>query len=149
MDTYDQVRDLEMKLEKFYRELSENVVNPSLKMVMEKLADDQKEHLHLIDIRAEHIVGTEKMEDLTPRPHAFDYLKAYEFEAEDIDHKALYHQAHEMESELVMHYQKMLEASQVQGEKNLLDLLLKQEEYHIEVIDELYNIYTEERYHWK
>lgn len=148
MDAYDSMIELELKTEKFYRDLAEKIVNPSLKNVLTKLANDKKEHVHLINTRDEHLFDSEKMENLIERPHVFDYMKDFEFKPEELDHKALYHEAHHLETELVDHYKKMLEGSHRENEKNLLDLLLKQELYHIEVIDELYKGYTDKIELW-
>lgn len=138
MKSNDFAKQMELDGEKFYRELAEKIENASLKALIQRLADDEREHARLISIRGAYAGDAKHMEAIEPRENVFDYLKEYEYIPSDDDHEELYRLAHKAETDSVRLYKELIEKSDNQSEKEFFEFILKKELYHIEVIDSLF-----------
>lgn len=138
MKSYDFATQMEMDGEKFYRDLAEKIENPTLKSVIVRLADDEREHARLIRVRGAYAADAKNMEELAPRENVFDYLKDYQHYPSDNEHQDLYQLARKIETDSVIQYKNMIEESTTKEEKEFFEFILKEELYHIEVIDALF-----------
>lgn len=138
MKPYDFATQMEMDGEKFYRDLAEKIENLSLKEVIVRLADDERDHAQLIRIRGAYAADYKYMEEMEPRENLFDYLKDYQYVPSDDDHQDLYHMARKLETDSVLLYTEMIEKSNNKTEKDFFEFIKKEELYHIEVIDQLF-----------
>lgn len=138
MKSYDYAIKMELDGEAFYRELAEKIANPTLKEVIIRLADDEREHARLINLRGAYAGDKSKMPEMSPKENVFDYLKDYKYEPADDEHMELYRLAHKIETNSVINYKKMVEESETKAEQHFFEFIMKEELYHITVVEAMF-----------
>lgn len=149
MDIFEFALKLEMESEKYYREQAEKTSFTDLKILLENLANTEARHYKIVE--ALRLQNNEPLPLTEPSVQGKRIFESYIKDAEDL-RKAIsidklkeeqidvYRVALIKENESIAIYEKMLQQNQNPNAKFALETLIKEEQAHAEVIDEIIDL---------
>ncbi len=135
---------MEIDGEKYYRNLAEMNKDNHLHGVFQKLADDEKDHAHVLKQKEEHQECTlKKSQTFQKASSAFQSLEEFKSEINEIPSQIdSYRFALEKEQESIDLYTDLKEKSESGGDKEIYDFLIEQEKDHYNTINSLIDFLT-------
>ncbi len=130
---------MELDGEKYYREQAENNQNNPLNIIFVFLADDEKSHAALLKNELEKITyDLADNEALAETNNVFKDRSDFKNKFEKIPNQLdVYRMALQMEKDSIELYQKFYQESADEQTKKLFGYLVKQEENHYKIFDNL------------
>ena len=145
MDIFDFALQMELDGERYYRTLAERVVYDDLKTVLVGLAEDERRHYEIIQLmqkRTFNFHGDSRLNTIK-NVFAADTNKDFAPENKELIVKLkneqidAYRAALVKEKESVELYKKLKDGSQMQEQKIICEKLIREEEKHLEVLDNI------------
>ncbi|HEY8910429.1 MAG TPA: ferritin family protein [Desulfosporosinus sp.] len=130
--------NMELEGEKYYTEQAELNKDNSLSTVFIMLAKDEKMHAKILQNKAKKLpCDLKQSETLAKAKNVFNDIGAMKTGIKQVPQLGVYRMALEKEKESITLYQKYLAEATDDESKNLFQYLIKQEEAHYEIIDQL------------
>lgn len=144
MDTLELALSLELDLEKYYREQAEKHKDNSLKVVFTMLAKEEEQHASILMGKADVLTAEVKKEEiLTKARELFRDLGDVKSDVKDIPSQLeSYRFALEMEHKSLDFYKGLKEKAEEEEEKRTYQYLIRQEDIHCIVLEELVKLTT-------
>jgi rubrerythrin len=135
---------MEIDGEKYYRNLAEMNKDNHLHGVFQKLADDEKDHAHVLKQKEEHQECTlKKSQTFQKASSVFQSLEEFKSEIKEIPSQIdSYRFALEKEQESIDLYTDLKEKAESGGDKEIYDFLIEQEKDHYNTINSLIDFLT-------
>lgn len=135
---------MEIDGEKYYRNLAEMNKDNHLHGVFQKLADDEKDHAHVLKQKEEHQKCTlKKGQTFQKASSVFQSLEEFKSEIKEIPSQIdSYRFALEKEKESIDLYTDLKEKSESSDDKEIYDFLIEQEKDHYKTINSLIDFLT-------
>jgi rubrerythrin len=137
MDVYDKAIDIEIRGEKFYREIAAKAQSKGISSIFKMLADDEVEHRQTFEKMKENQPqqGTESVIEEKSAP-IFKKLKKEDFEQESVQID-VYKKALEIEDQSIEYYQQLKEQQSDSQIKAILDRIIDEEKRHHNLVDNM------------
>jgi rubrerythrin len=135
---------MEIDGEKYYRNLAEMNKDNHLHGVFQMLADDEKDHAHVLKQKEEHQKCTlKKGQTFQKASSVFQSLEEFKSEIKEIPSQIdSYRFALEKEQESIDLYTDLKEKAESGGDKEIYDFLIEQEKDHYKTINSLIDFLT-------
>jgi rubrerythrin len=135
---------MEIDGEKYYRNLAEMNKDNHLHGVFQMLADDEKDHAHVLKQKEEHQKCTlKKGQTFQKASSVFQSLEEFKSEIKEIPSQIdSYRFALEKEKESIDLYTDLKEKSESSDDKEIYDFLIEQEKDHYKTINSLIDFLT-------
>lgn len=149
MDIFDFALKMELESEKYYREQAESTNFTDLRILLENLADAEARHYKIVGaLRLQNNELLPEDEVLVETKNIFaSYIKdaealrkAISIEKDKEEQIDIYRLALVKEKESVEIYEKMLSQAQDPNAKAVIERLIKEEQKHADVMDEIIDL---------
>ncbi|MDD3052624.1 MAG: ferritin family protein [Candidatus Cloacimonetes bacterium] len=136
---------MEIEGEEYYRKLAERNKDNPPHGVFQKLADDEKEHAHVLKQKEEHRECTiKKSQTFQKASSVFQSLEEFKSDIREIPSQIdSYRFALEKEKESIDLYTDLKEKSESSDDKEIFDFLIEQEKDHYNTINNLIDLLTQ------
>lgn len=144
METLDLALSLEFDLEKYYTEQAEKNKDNSLAVVFNMLADEERKHVEILLGKADLLdVNVEDKNILKEARDLFWKMADFKSDIKELpDQLDSYRMALEMEEKSLKFYRSLQEAAEDSKAKETYQYLIKQEDIHCIIMEELVKLTT-------